>query len=166
MDPSEMREFLRELEEVLRSAGLNSIVDHERLAATEGRTTDAVIPKQARSGDVRVVELTVQDRIGVLLDLLEAAVGGTFAIEGTLIGFAARNDVQEQIAFSPDRHEFSNVEDAQPWETGGRAALEERRADVRAVLQTIEAIRSATGHQRSATLEPIRDQENDWGGWA
>lgn len=155
-----MREFLRELEEVLRSAGLNSIVDHERLAATEGRTADA------RSGDVRVVELTVQDRIGVLLDLLEAAVGGTFAIEGTLIGFAARNDVQEQIAFSPDRHEFSNVEDAQQWETGGRAALEERRADVRAVLQTIEAIRSATGHQRSATLEPIRDQGNEWGGWA
>lgn len=180
MDEAELVEFLAALEEALSAMGLTSLVEQERRAASEGTAvelTRADIPKvrrgqpRAEVGDVRFVPLSTSHRIAMLLDLVEVAVGGTFAISEQLLGFV-ESEFPElgAMRFSSDVAEGLIPEDDRSWTLPERSALEARRADVQAVVQVVFALREATGVARAVELAPATESRaqtsNRVGGWA
>jgi hypothetical protein len=111
VDDIEVAELLESLEALLASLGLVSIVEQERTAASEGRvveTTRADLPpKRTRDqaqlavGDFRRVPLSSRERLKILVDLAEVAVGATFAIEERVHDFV--------------REYFANTDEEFPW---------------------------------------------------
>ena len=67
-------EFLSQLEEVLRSVGLDYLVDQERLAGEEGKAKYK--DGNDKSRHVEFEPLNARERIAVLLDLLQVAIRG------------------------------------------------------------------------------------------
>ena len=109
MNEDEVASLLNALEQGLIQLGLSSLVNQERISAVEGKveevTPDDVAelrrewslhssgrPPGARDGDVRIRPLEAGERLGILLDLVEVAVGGTYAIEIHL-----RDDIKKPL---------------------------------------------------------------------
>jgi hypothetical protein len=172
VDEGEIANLLDGLEQGLIRVGLSSLVNQERIAAREGKVegvTDQDLaefhdqwsrqglrrPPRARVDDVRARQLTVRERLAVLFDLLEAAVGGIYAIEASL-----RDDVKStlaadgnawngQIVFAdPPESELSLLRQ-QEWVVPDITALTRRAASVRAVILTINRMREQAELSRS-----------------
>lgn len=168
MDETELAELLNGLERLLEDVGLGAIVEQERRAASEGRvveTTPEDVRRRRRGGsraevgDVRLTALTASDRVAMLIDLLEVAVGGTFAITERVVEFADSDFVSVQgvsgpMTFAPDRAEGLTLEDDREWVLPATRELEERRPAVQQVLRDLVELRSIANVQRAAELEP------------
>lgn len=172
MNESEMLDLLSELETLLAGLGLGAAVDQERAAAAEGRVVvareDYEPPGPHRKGprpergDVRLAAMSTADRVGMLLDMVEVAVGGTFAMTDRVRSFVdARfrsQDLAEPVmSFSPDLAEGFISEDTREWDLPGRGSLEARRHAVRDVLTDLEELREQVGVQRGRVLGERRD---------
>src|SRR5690349_6499532 len=98
MDEDEIVALLAEFEQMLGEAGLSSLVTQGRISAVEGKIEELTAEElaayqhewslrgvgrmpRARSDDVRIRPLTARERLAELLDSLEAAVAGSYAIE-------------------------------------------------------------------------------------
>lgn len=103
-------EFLSQLEETLRSAGLGYLVDQERLAGEEGKASFKDGSDNSRH--VEFEPLSVRERIAVLLDLLEVAIRG-------------RHDVClkiHELSQLGDSNDYMEVAFVMPAEIEGRLA--------------------------------------------
>lgn len=171
MEEGELADLLGSLEGLLEELGLGAVVEQERRAASEGRvveTTDADVRRRrkgaqpAQAGDVRLAALSTRDRVAMLIDLLEVAVGGTFAITESVIDFASSDLVVEQglsaeTTFAPDRGEGLTPEDDREWSLPSRDELEDRRPAVQQVLRDLTALRSMVNVGRAPELMPSAD---------
>jgi hypothetical protein len=177
MNDDELTNLLNDLEEVLIQVGLSSLVDQERISGLEGRvekvTSEDVeelrtqwsqhssgrVPR-AREDDVRVRPLDVGERLAMLLDLVEVAVGGTYAIEVHL-----RDDIKEPLDESENwnsRVIFADPPESQPitavgpeWELPDQATLQQREAAVRDVISLINLLRDQAELPRSERLRSL-----------
>lgn len=172
MEQSQLEDVLGELEAILEQLGYAPIVEQERRAAEGGRVvettkedrTRASVPSAMRPevGDVRRAPLTPEERIAMLIDLVEGAVGGTFAIEEKVLNFALANfpvaaEEGRTPTFRPDAAEGFAVADDRQWSLPNRGELESRRQSVRQVLFDLEQLREAVGVRRDPTLLPEHD---------
>lgn len=184
MDEGEIANLLDELEQGLTQAGFSSLVNQERIAALEGKVegvTDQEFaglrhewsqrglgrPPRARADDVRIRPLTVRERLAELLDLLEAAVGGTYAIETHL-----RDDLKNalgsdsaawngQILFAnPTESELGPLEQRE-WAVPEQSTLTRRAASVREVILTINQLRQRAELSRSDRLQGVGPDGGD-----
>ena len=104
-------------------------------------------PLRARADDVRVRRLTAGERLAELLDLIEAAVGGTYAIEMRI-----RSDVKGaldvdngawsgQVVFAdPPVSELSGTAPSE-WTLPDQSELRQREAAVREVITLVNRLR-------------------------
>ena len=175
MNEEELANLLNTLEEGLNRVGLSSLVDQERISAVEGRieelTAGEVIQlrrewaRQRRGqaahlkvGDVRTRPLRAGERLAELLDLVEAAVGGSYAIEMHL-----RDDIK--TALDDDEHNwngeivFADPPESAPtgvsraeWTLPDQSGLQERTAAVREVILLINQLRNQADLPRSERL--------------
>jgi hypothetical protein len=175
MNEGELASLLSGLEQGLIEVGLSPLVDQERISAREGRTEkltaedlatfrnewpqqDTIKSRRVRAEDVRIRTLTARERLSELLDLVEVAVGGTFAIETRL-----RNDVKDaleahsdtwngQVLFAePPESELSGTtlgERALPDES----TLHQREPAVREVISLVNRLRELADLPRSELL--------------
>jgi hypothetical protein len=177
MNDDELANLLNDLEEVLIQVGLSSLVNQEHISAVEGKV-EKVTPEdveelrpqwsqhssgrvpRAREDDVRVRPLDAGERLAMLLDLVEGAVGGTYAIEVHL-----RDDIKEaldegenwngQVIFV-DPPESQPVTAVRPdWELPDQATLRQREAAVRDVISLINHLRDQAGLPRSERLRSV-----------
>ena len=175
MDEEELANLLNILEEGLNRVGLSSLVDQERISAVEGRieelTAGDVVQlrrdwaRQRRDraahlkvGDVRTRPLTAGERLAELLDLVEAAVGGSYAIEMHL-----RDDIKtaldedgrtwngEIIFADPPESAPTGVSRAE-WALLDQSTLQQRTVAVREVILLINQLRNQADLPRSEGL--------------
>lgn len=176
MNEDELATLLNTLEQGLIRIGISSLVDQERFSATEGKTEKLTAQdiaesrhessrqgkgesRRVRADDVRVRRLTAGERLAELLDLVEAAVGGTYAIEMRL-----RTDVKDaldvhsdtwsgQVVFAdPPESDLSGAtlgERALPDES----TLRQREAAVREVISLVNQLREQAELPRSERLK-------------
>lgn len=178
MDEEELATLLDSLEQGLIQYGLSSLVNQERISAVEGKAEELTAREVAelrlewsrrgmgraprpRADDVRVRPLTVGERLAELLDLLEAAVGGTYAIEMHL-----RNDIKAeldddenvwsgQVVFAdPPESELSLTAPRQ-WTLPDESALQQREAAVREVILRINQLRERAQVSRNERLHSV-----------
>jgi hypothetical protein len=175
MDEEELANLLNSLEEGLNQVGLSSLVDQERISAVEGRIEELTAGEVAqlrrewarqrrgqaahlKVGDVRTRPLTAGERLAELLDLVEAAVGGSYAIEMHL-----RDDVK--TALNDDEHAwngeivFADPPESAPtglsrveWALPDQSALQQRAVAVREVILLINQLRNQADLPRSERL--------------
>jgi hypothetical protein len=191
----ELASLLSTLEEGLIQAGLSSLVNQERIAASEGRaeelTTGDVVQLRlewsrqrrgttfhAKAGDVRVRSLGTAERLAELLDLVEVAVGGTYAIEVRLrddLKAALDGDERAwdgQVVFAdPPESELVGTSQ-QEWILPDQSALQQRAPAVREVILLINQLRDQAELSRSERLRSVAssdDGNNDFaipGDWS
>jgi hypothetical protein len=185
VEENEVLEILGELESTLEELGYDSMVEQERRAAAEGRVIETTKEDRAlfgkrgtlrpEVGDVRRTPLSADERLSMLIDLLDVAVGATFAIEERLLLFAEQNFPQSTSrgylpTFRPDPEEGFAVDDDRVWALSARGDLAERRSAVRQVLTDLDQLREAVGVERDPILaaDSNRQQElsNRTLGWA
>ena len=192
LEDDERLQLVVQLEEILIATGYGPLVDQHRNAVAEGRFVEVraedieksgrrARPNQPKVGDVRRVELSPEEQLSRLLDLVEVAVGGTLAIEERTLEMAREfTDGDEVVAvvFLPDIAQGQGSEQPTPdsspsvRELGGWA-LEpdslERRGAVAQVLETVHHVREVAGLDRARWLEPQVDRrtpgERTLGGW-
>lgn len=163
MNEDELANLLNGLEEGLARVGLSSLVNQERISAVEGtveEVTQAEVDElrrewsQQRSarapsvkvGEIRIRPLGAGERLAELLDLVEVAVGGTYAIEVQLRDdIKAALDVGEnwtgQVIFV-DPPESQPVTATRPeWSLPDQATLRQREPAVRQVISLINQLR-------------------------
>jgi hypothetical protein len=174
VDEDELASLLDVLEQGLIQAGLSSLVNQERISAVEGmveEVTRAEVDELRRvwseqhsgrapgvsAGEVRVRPLRADERLAGLLDLVEVAVGGTYAIEIQL---------QDDIKAALDEGEnwtgqviFADPPESQPvtagrpeWSLPDQATLQQREAAVRRVISLVYQLREQAGLPRSDRL--------------
>jgi hypothetical protein len=183
VNEEEMVNLLSALEQGLIQVGLASLVDQERIVASEGRaeelTTGDVAElhrewsrqrrgptSSAKAGDVRVRPLGTAERLAELLDLVEVAVGGTYAIEVRL-----RDNLK--VALDDDEHSWDGqitfvdpVESAplaassQQWTLPDQPTLEQRASSVREVIMLINQLRDQAELLRSDQLQSVPELDN------
>jgi hypothetical protein len=180
MNRFELNEFLRQLEVGLNQAGLDALTEQERVAAQEGRTDLFTAREIAdfesqggrrvkdrprlKVGDVRVRPLDVRERIQVLLDLVEAAVGGTYSIE-----FGLRDQLETSITdlpgswngtvvFDPPREEDQDIAADPTWTLPTTSELANRRSQVERVLQLLHTLREHVEVDRAKWLDVPADE--------
>jgi hypothetical protein len=168
-------EILNSLERALSENGLSALVAQERLSAVEGRAEKPTTQEmeelrytrpgrstgrspRVRAEDVRLRPLTTGERLATLLDLVEAAVGGTYAIEIRL-----RNDLKSaldardvtwdgQVVFAdPAESELSGVAPGE-WVLPDQQALQQRQGAVREVISLVNRLREQAELTRSDRL--------------
>lgn len=185
MEDHEIAGVLAELESILDRLGYSALVEQERRAAAAGRVVETTKEDRARSrgrrgsrpevGDVRRTPLTAAERLAMLIDLVEAAVGGTFAIEERVLDFAYSNfpaaaTEGRMPTFRPDVAEGFAVEDDRQWTLPDRPDLDTRRQTVREVLADLDQLRDVAGLDRDPVLIPESRGEADASqrilGWA
>jgi hypothetical protein len=170
----QLAEILNSLERILSENGLAALVAQERLSAVEGKAEKPTIQEMAELGyagsrwstgrrprvraeDVRLRPLTTGERLATLLDLIEAAVGGTYAIEMRL-----RNDLKaaldENVAWDgrvvfadPPESELSGVAPGE-WVLPDQRALQQRQGAVREVILLVNQLREQAELARSDRL--------------
>lgn len=188
MNEEELASLLGTLEQGLIQVGLSSLVNQERIVASEGKaeelTTGDVAQlhrewsrqrrgptSSAKVGDVRVRPLGTAEQLAELLDLVEVAVGGTYAIEVRL-----RDDLKAALG-DDDEHNWDGqvvfvdpVESAplgaspQEWALPDQLALEQRASSVREVIVLINQLRDQAELPRSDRLHNatgLDDSNND-----
>jgi hypothetical protein len=196
MNEDELANLLSALEQGLIQVGLSSLVNQGRISAVEG-TVEEVTPEDveelrrqwsqhssgripgARDGDIRVRPLGVSERLAMLLDLVEVAVGGTYAIEVNL-----RDDLKAALDEGENWNGqviFADPPESQPttalrpeWELPDQATLQQREAAVRDVILLInqlrdqaelprsERLRSVSAHGAGSTADPDLTIPGDW----
>ena len=175
MNEEELASLLSILEQGLIQAGLSSLVDQERIVTSEGKpeelTTGDVAQlhlewsrrrtaprSRAKAGDVRVRPLGVGERLAELLDLVEVAVGGTYAIEVRLRDdIKAALDGEEhnwdgQIAFTDPETALVGAS-SQEWVLPDQLTLQQRVSAVREVILLINQLRDQAELPRSELLQ-------------
>jgi hypothetical protein len=177
MNEDEVASLLNALEQGLIQLGLSSLVNQERISAVEGKveevTPDDVAelrrewslhssgrPPGARDGDVRIRPLEAGERLGILLDLVEVAVGGTYAIEIHL-----RDDIKRALDESADwdgQVVFADPPESQTttavrpeWELPDQATLHQREAAVRDVILLVNQLRGQAELPRGERLRSV-----------
>jgi len=168
VENSELEGLLGELESMLEELGYATLVEQEQRAAEGGRFVETTKEDRARAGgrrgtgpevgDVRRIPFTPDERVAMLIDLVEAAVGGTFAIEERVQAFAYANfplaaEEGRMPTFRPDAAEGFAVVDDRQWILPDRQTLESRRASVRQVLIDLEQLRQVVGVERDGTCQ-------------
>jgi hypothetical protein len=197
VNEDEVADLLNRLEQALIVAGLSSLVNQERMSAVEGRaekltTADMVrlhgrfsrqgtrrVP-QVRADDIRIRPLSVNERLAELLDLVEVAIGGSYAIETRLrdeikIALDAGDDANSwtgDVVFAdPPESELSGAA-RREWDLPDQLTLRQRGAAVREVLLLINQLRQQAQLPRSEQLHRVTDPEADKtaldipGGWS
>lgn len=169
VEEDEVSRILDDLETILEELGYSAVVEQERRAAAAGRVVETTKEDRARYGtrgqgrpeigDVRRTPLTARERLAMLLDLVEVAVGGTFSIEERVLDFALTHfagSVSEgrTPTFRPDSAEGFAVADDRQWALPDREVLESRREHVRQVLNDLDELRNAVGVERDPILTP------------
>ena len=176
MDEEQLAEILNSLERSLSEIGLSALVAQERLSAVEGKAEKPTTREieelrysssrrgmgrspRVRAEDVRLRPLSPGERLATLLDLLEAAVGGTYAIEIHL-----RDDLRaaietEDVAWDgrvvfadPPETELTGVTPGE-WVLPGQEALRQRQAAVREVSLLVNRLREQAQLTRSDWLQ-------------
>jgi hypothetical protein len=185
MNNDELASLLNDIEQVLIYVGLSSLVNQERISAAEGKV-EKVTPEDVeelrrqwyqhssgrapgvRDGDVRIRPLDVGERLAMLLDLVEVAIGGTYAIEAHL-----RDDLKEaldegenwngQVIFADPPESLPATAARPEWELPDQATLQQREAAVRSVILLINQLRDQAELPRSEQLRSVssRGAEND-----
>lgn len=195
MNEDELASLLDELEQGLNQAGLSSLVDQERTSAVEGKAeelTDRGVADlrhewseqgrgrapRVRADDVRTRPLTVGERLSELLDLLEAAVGGSYAIEMRL-----RNDIKTalsadegiwsgQVIFADPPESELGPASQREWFLPDQSELAQRGPAVREVVSLINRLRDQAELPRSELLQSMTAPDADSsdldipGGWS
>ena len=175
MNEEELASLLVALEQGLPGVGLSSLVTQERISAVEGKAEKPSSQEMAelrddwsrrragrtprvRADDMRVRPLTVSERLAELLDLIEAAVGGTYAIEIRLRDdFKAALDAEigswdGQVVFAePPEAELSQTTTG-AWTLPEQSVLREREAAVRRVILLVNLLREQADLPRSERL--------------
>jgi hypothetical protein len=175
MEEIQLAEILNSLVRVLSENGLSALVAQERLSAVEGKLEKPTTQEmdelryawsrwsmgrtpRMRAEDVRLRPLTTGERLATLLDLVEVAVGGTYAIE---IGL--RNDLKtahnaEGVAWDgrvvfadPPESELSGVTPGE-WVLPDQDALQQRQGAVREVILLVNRLREQAELTRSDRL--------------
>jgi hypothetical protein len=174
VEEDELVQLLEEFEGLLEELGYTPIVEQERRAAVEGRPVETTKDDRSRSrasksprpevGDVRRAPLSISERFAMLCDLVEVAVGSTFAIQERVLEFMEENfsipTGQTPVAtFRPDPEEGFALDDDRSWSLPSRALLETRRPDVRDVLTELQQLREAVGVERASVLALERDHQ-------
>lgn len=183
MNEEELASLLDSLEQGLIQYGLSSLVDQERISAVEGKAEELTAEDvtelrrdwsrrrmgrapRLRADDVRTRPLTVGERLAELLDLVEAAVGGTYAIEMRL-----RNDIKAalddeeatwggEIVFAdPPESELSGTTPRE-WTLPDQSTLQQREAVVREVILRINQLREQAELPRNERLYSVRPPED------
>jgi hypothetical protein len=187
MNEDELTNLLDELEQGLIQAGLSSLVNQERISAVEGRVEEVTQaealelrrerpdgrPRRApgvKPGDVRIRPLSVSERLAELLDLVEVAVGGSYAIEVNL-----REDLRaafddgnqswngEVIFADPLEAELITSSRAE-WMLQDQSTLRQRGTAVQQVISLVNQLRDLARLQRSERLRSITGIESDSNG--
>lgn len=166
MESNSVARVLEDLEVTLRQSGLEPLVDQERASAAEGQVVETGRGKGAGSEGsqgLQVEALSDRERLGDLLDLLEAAVGGSHLIALRLGDFAVREfsaAVDEPaVAFSPSLDEGLLAPlGTESWTLASLVQVADREPAVRDVLQTVRHLRAALGLERSTVLAPRDDR--------
>jgi hypothetical protein len=177
VNEDELANLLNDLEEGLARAGLSSLVDQERVSAVEGTVEEVTQDEvdelryewsQQRSGraprvkvgDIRIRPLGLGERLAELLDLVEVAVGGTYAIEVQLRD-AIKTALDQgenwtgQVIFA-DPPESQPVTATRPeWSLPDQATLQQREAAVREVISLINQLRDQAELPRSERLRSV-----------
>jgi hypothetical protein len=178
MTEDELASLLNTLEQGLNQVGLSSLVNQERISTVEGKAEHLtaqdmteLFPEWSRRGlgkaprvradDVRIRPLTVGERLAELLDLVEAAVGGSYAIESHLreeIKSALNVDDGSwggQVVFTdPPESELSGTSQRE-WSLPDQSVLQQRGAAVREVILLINQLREQTELPRSERLHGV-----------
>jgi hypothetical protein len=196
VNEDELASLLNILEQGLIEASLSSLVNQERISAVEGKTEELTVEDMAglrdewsrrgmgrtprvRADDVRIRPLTVGERLAELLDLVEVAVGGTYAIEIRLrddlkTGLDADADANTwsgQVVFAdPPESELSGASQRE-WTLPDQSALRQRGTAVREVILLINQLREQAELPRSERLHSVTapdagsaelDMPGDW----
>lgn len=184
MREDELADLLNALEQGLSGNGLSSLVTQERISAVEGKvekpTTQDITElrddwsrqgvgrtPRVRADDLRIRPLTVSERLAELLDLVEAAVGGTYAIEMRL-----RDDLKAalnaetgswdgQVVFAdPPESELSETT-AGEWTLPDQSSLRQREAAVQEVISLVNRLREQAELPRSERLHSTTTSDDD-----
>jgi hypothetical protein len=184
MEQEELEQIVSGLEELLDRLGYSAIVEQERRAAAVGRFVETTKEDRKRSrgrgesipevGDVRRIALAPAERLSMLIDLTEVAVGGTFSIEERVLDFVGANFSSEASRGEMPTFSPGSIDDfadgGRQWTLPGREALEGRRERVRDVLRDLQELRETAGVERDPVLLP--EPESRFGddqrelGWA
>jgi hypothetical protein len=194
LDEVEFAGLLNGLEGGLVEVGLSSLVNQERISAVEGTVEEVTQTEvdevrhewslqhsgrapRVKVGDIRIRPLDAGERLAELLDLVEVAVGGTYAIEVQL-----RDDIKAaldegenwngQVIFT-DPPESQPLTAARPeWSLPDQATLQQREAAVQAVISLINQLRDQAELPRSEQLRTVGSHDPDGkadfanpGGW-
>ena len=187
MDEEETAEILLSVERMLEIHGLSALVVQERMAAAEGRPVEVTRENIGRPsggrkrldepaiGDVRREPVTNSERLANLLDLLEIAVGGTFALEERVLGMAEEMlhlepSDQAAVSFAAPPEEMSMFGEDRQWFIPTLQDIEGRRESVGTALQIIDELRDQVGTTRSRWLDVASElaptRSDRVGGWA
>jgi hypothetical protein len=184
MTEDELVSLLNALEQGLFENGLSSLVTQERISAVEGKTEKPTTQDIAelrddwsrrgigrkprvRADDLRVRPLTVSERLAELLDLIEAAVGGTYAIEMRL-----RDDLKAaldtetglwdgQVVFSDSPESELSAATTGEWALPDQSTLRQREPAVREVILLVNRLREQAELPRSERLHSTTTPDND-----
>lgn len=186
MNEEELASLLSTLEQELPEVGLSSLVTQERISAVEGKTEKPSSQEIAelrddwsrrgigrtprvRADDMRVRPLTVSERLAELLDLIEAAVGGTYVIEMRLrddLKAALDDEIGSwdgQVVFAEPPESELSLTATGAWALPDQSALRQREAAVSQVILLVnrlreqaELLRSEQLHSTTTTDEDIR----------
>ena len=167
--------------------GLSSLVIQERISAVEGKAEKPSVQDiaelrddwsrrgigrtpRARADDVRIRPLTVSERLAELLDLVEVAVGGTYAIEMRLrddlkAGLDAETGSWDgRVVFAdPPESELSDTTTGE-WMLPDQSELRQREAAVREVILLVNRLREQAELPRSERLHSITTVDDDSSG--
>jgi PAS domain-containing protein len=176
VDEDQLAQILNSLEQNLSEIGLSALVAQERLSAVEGKAEKPTAQEieelryswsrrgtgpqpRLRAEDVRIRPLTPGERLATLLDLVEAAVGGTYAIEMRLRDdLKAAIDTEDAAAWDgrvvfadPPESELAGVTPGE-WVLPGREELQLRQQAVREVIVLVNRLREQAQLTRSDWL--------------
>lgn len=178
MNEDELADLLSALEEGLIQAGLSSLVNQERISAVEGRVeevthAEVIELRRERSqgrlrrapgvkpGDVRIRPLSVSERLAELLDLVEVAVGGSYAIEAHLRDDlkAALEDGQQdwngQVIFADPPESELITGTRRGWMLQDQSALRQRSAAVARTISLVNQLRDLAELRRNKALGSV-----------
>lgn len=183
MTEEELASLLSALEQGLIQAGLSSLVNQERIVASEGKAEELTTrdvaqlhlewPRQrtvprsrAKAGDVRVRPLGAAERLAELLDLVEVAVGGTYAIEihlrddlkAALDG--DENSWDGQVVFADPPESALVGTSPQEWILPDQLTLRQRASAAREVILLINQLRDQAELPRSELLLSVTEPDD------
>lgn len=183
---AELREALGQLETVLQESGLGFVIDQERSLAVEGVLTrvdeqtyrrEAAVDRpmasaldvgvawdrprrySVKTSDVARRPLAADERVEMLLDLIEAATAATVEIEESVrIMLRSISDVADDnlvIQFSPPEEAQLGGDIMDDWQLPSTTALAAKRRATQDVVATLDSLRAALGVRRGAWLDSV-----------